>query len=277
MKLEVVVAGSAALPYLGEGLQGSVHSVFERAVNLLVAPPSCDAPVHLTLLTADKHPMALTCPALRDAPRPAPGSPLSFEGGCLRMGALHLDTREAEVWRQPEQLRLAPGAAEGSIARLETRLDAVLDGEAPWRMAREILDRCPAVAFGQAEACFGRLVGYGPGLTPLGDDFISGWLVFHALTAANPARRRECRRLSQALAAGDTTFFSKSQLAFAGQGYCLGSIFELMRAACEDRQPDAPLTQVLGIGATSGWGWAAGLLSALRGLGAKGTGAEICG
>jgi hypothetical protein len=103
------------------------------------------------------------------------------------------------------------------------------------------------------------MIGLGPGLTPLGDDFVSGYLVAACLLAPSDELRRELRESSVLFAAGKTTFYSQQQILFAGQGFCLRSIFLLIRSLALPDFDHTKVTPVLNIGATSGYGWLWGI------------------
>jgi hypothetical protein len=106
------------------------------------------------------------------------------------------------------------------------------------------------------------LVGLGPGLTPMGDDFISGYLAAAWLLSESGELRETLQTGGVRLAAGDTTFYSKNQIAFAGRGICLRSIFLLVQSVSTPLLDRARAEQVLSIGETSGRGWVMGIATA---------------
>ena len=111
-----------------------------------------------------------------------------------------------------------------------------------------------------------RLVGRGPGLTPLGDDVLAGWLAVRAAAAApdeavGDAVRRSLPR---------TTSLSATLLDCALHGEALPELAAWVTARgtpAEDQAEDA----LLAVGASSGAGILAGARLALRSLGANAT------
>ena len=99
-----------------------------------------------------------------------------------------------------------------------------------------------------------RLIGRGPGLTPLGDDVLAGWLAARAAVdrpdtvLAGAVRRR----------LGLTTLLSATLLDCALQGEALPQLADWLADPCRDTRE-----ALLGVGATSGAGLLAGASLAL--------------
>ncbi|WP_159081655.1 oxamate carbamoyltransferase subunit AllH family protein [Nocardioides sediminis] len=108
-----------------------------------------------------------------------------------------------------------------------------------------------------------RLVGHGPGLTPLGDDVLAGWLVTRvAAGAPDPTVADAVRRLR-----GRTTGLSGTLLDCALRGEALPELRTWLTALGTPAEPMA--TEALErVGATSGTGLLTGAALALRSLAA---------
>ncbi|MDX6324524.1 MAG: hypothetical protein QOK15_878 [Nocardioidaceae bacterium] len=106
-----------------------------------------------------------------------------------------------------------------------------------------------------------HLLGRGPGLTPLGDDVLSGWLVTAVTTgheALPPVRD------AVAGYAARTTLLSATLLGCAARGEALPQVRDLLHSL--DGPPEASeraLDRLVAVGGTSGAGLALGCLTAL--------------
>lgn len=114
------------------------------------------------------------------------------------------------------------------------------------------------------EAAVGPLVGLGPGLTPLGDDVVSGWLA-----AAVACRRPDLDpvRAAVALSADRTTMLSATLLQCAARGEGLPE-FRMLLSGMASRNADIvaqALDLLLDVGDTSGAGLVLGAQLALPG------------
>lgn len=106
-----------------------------------------------------------------------------------------------------------------------------------------------------------RLVGHGPGLTPLGDDVLAGWLVTRvAAGAPDPAVADAVRRLR-----GRTTALSATLLDCALRGEALPELRAWLTALGTPTEPLAA-EALEAVGATSGTGLLTGAALALRSL-----------
>ena len=113
-----------------------------------------------------------------------------------------------------------------------------------------------------------RLLGAGPGLTPLGDDVLSGWLVAAAATgAAARGGVRDAVRAHTGRTAARTSMLSATLLHCAGDGEALPEVRDLVQALAGVRpeRVDRALDRLLAVGGTSGAGLALGCLLALAG------------
>lgn len=107
-----------------------------------------------------------------------------------------------------------------------------------------------------------RLVGRGPGLTPLGDDVLAGWLATRVAAAAPDAAVADAVRRHR----GATTALSATLLDCALRGEALSELRAWLAAVGTAAEP-AAAEALVGVGATSGSGLLAGATLALRSLG----------
>jgi hypothetical protein len=121
-----------------------------------------------------------------------------------------------------------------------------------------------------AERSVHRLVGWGEGLTPAGDDVLTGMLAaFDAPLFAAPARRRFRDALAAAcvVRVSRTTAIAAHQLRLAAGGHHGEAVLRVRDAllgADDPRVVDAALERALAIGATSGAATVAGVVAGLR-------------
>jgi hypothetical protein len=171
----------------------------------------------------------------------------------------------ARWWRpaRPRAVRAAPevlGTAAATLARyVPDPLDPGLRRAAGDLAAalRAGTDPGPAVR---------RLLGRGPGLTPLGDDVLAG-----ALVTLRAYGRPESGALAGAVAAGSgrTTAVSTALLAHAARGECVAALAGLLGAVGRGAaEPDLAraVAAVTAIGHTSGAGLIHGVLAGLAGM-----------
>ena len=250
---------------------GTVHSVFQKAVNLLVLEGGQE--YLLSLLSTDMHEYSLTCPDLPEFSNrfQINASFSTTEEGLFFSGInLAVSTRAAGIWHQPAF------TIKVDAVRLQQRLERAKRFLAEGRPSDRtgVLDRLENLSsLWPGESVFPPpgwlnrlqpLVGLGPGLTPLGDDYISGYLTAVFLFHNDQAARAALTEGAAQLAAGDTTIFSKTQIKLAGRGICLGSIFAAIKALVSPTFSPDSFKPVLDIGDTSGYGWLLGIVTAAR-------------
>jgi len=255
---------------------GRVHSVFARACNiewrdtLLTLCTAGGAPGPAVLLLAKGGPADLR--ALVDA-----GERVQGDGRWLRTDRVELDGSDAAVWHPPAPRPLQPPRQlAANLGRLRMRLGAqrgtlpsIVDGDAAACVAA-LAEACRALDAVAAVGHVQRLVGWGEGLTPAGDDVLLGVLAGLDTAAFDDAGRADFRRaLRDAIAAqtGRTTLISACQLRLAAGGHHAEPLLRMRDALLSDDDPervDAAIAHALAIGATSGAAALAGLLAALR-------------
>lgn len=249
----------------GPARPARVLAAFDTAVYLTV--PGLDEVV-LPLLTADALPLPtglrLTQTSAEVVFGLAPGDTVVVGEGTVRWR--HMTVRAVRVWR-PARVALRPGASARLSSPEVRRLLAGAAGD-----GRSVLGGLTAALVreirrgGDASPYLLGLVGRGAGLTPSGDDALIGALLaLAALAQPLPS--------PFGLAYARTTSLSASLLRAAGEGYAIAAVVRLTDAAiagdlegCRDVLPG-----VLAIGHSSGADLVAGLLGALRALGAPDT------
>ncbi len=259
-----------------DGLQGRVHSVFDNACNVatdrgLVTLAHARLPRGPTTISLAGWPPH-EFPALF-----AVGDVVRAEAGLLHAGAKTVCQFVAATrWLRPPRPVLRPGlltaarlaALEQRVAALRADRSSVIDrAGAPvldaLGVASRDLDPCAAAA------AIHRLIGWGEGLTPAGDDVLVGWLAGLDLLAASPAQRAffdACGAAVRALAHA-TTPISAHYLQMATEGDLIEPLTTLRTALATVPAHGAvmvALDRALAVGATSGADAVTGLLLALH-------------
>ncbi|MFG2882717.1 DUF2877 domain-containing protein [Streptomyces sp. NPDC048297] len=268
---------------------GSVHSVFTRVVNVLTphgtlialaARDGADAPRTLIADVADWTGRGL-----------AAGQSVTFTPGSITLGIpsrpLRLTTTGARAWDPvvPSLAHLAPddvktaavvldrlnhaygarggmlgatpdaGPMEAAVVRAlhdgrTTLLDAVRAGDRP-RIRRGIL----------------ALLGLGPGLTPAGDDFLTGFTLLAALPGSGLAAFVPVLRDVLADHGGRTTDLGLATVGEAADGRARSELLDLLGLLANGHPPGdlhVPARKVLAIGHTSGSDTLSGLVAGLH-------------
>jgi hypothetical protein len=223
------MAASAALTAVltGPPRPVTVAAASARAVYLATGDPECPA---LCLLGpgAVRVPCGLVVPWL---PAPAPGT---VGRGRLRLGCF--EGRVTRWWRPPRPRGLAAGPLRGVVRELSARVP-------------------PA---GPPDE---RLLGLGPGLTPLHDDRLAGALV--TLAALGAPEFDRLGAAVRALAPRRTSFVSAALLHHAAHGECIAELEALLTAPRDGRPVAAAVDSLLAVGHSSGTGLAQGVLATL--------------
>ncbi len=254
---------------------GSVHSVFRATCNIrsgsgwlaLVLASQPNLPHGVRLAKCSAPPFEHTIPI---------GARAACRGGVLRIASvLAVDLRTGVPWTgnlrgvgvdfesaafAPRWRRAWQHAA--GVCRSEDRiLDRVALAEAARIAVRDMDDRAAA-------ARLYPLIGLGPGLTPVGDDVIVGylaglWVSFGPSEPGADFVARLGRRVRGAARA--TTAISQLYLDAAADGQVSEPVFNLLRAFGQESETsfDAALQSALRVGASSGAGGVLGLLTGL--------------
>jgi len=266
-----------------------VWAVFERSFHLVasdsqvtavVLPEIGDGPINIVL---DAHPSDLTTLE--------PGMPAALEDGRLRVGELEVCVETAVVWEPSpdwQRLRARSGSCSGRLSLIQTLCQRL----APAGTLLMLTDPWPAWGpeLAQADAPLGaslvfkeaheaaaalrhgwegdvallqsgaaQLAGLGGGLTPAGDDFLCGSMLWAWL--AHPSPHRVCGLLLET-AAPRTTILSAAFLQAAARGECSPAWQALLAALSGGTTEELAVAvqDVLALGATSGADGLAGFL-----------------
>jgi hypothetical protein len=256
-------------------LMGRIHSVFARACNI-----AC----HDTLLTlcavgTGQGPTTLTlahgAPDLRDLFQV--GERVRYRDVCLRSGRVEVRLTDVPVWRPAGPGVLLPTAriqahlsgVALALAQRPQQHTSVIDRQGAAAVSA-LRDACRALDLECATRRVERLVGWGEGLTPAGDDFLIGLLAgLDAFVQGEPRRVRFRGALASVIRGltPRTTPIAAHYLRLAAGGHYIEPLLRLRRALlCEANADvvDAALRSALAVGATSGADTACGLSAGLR-------------
>jgi Protein of unknown function (DUF2877) len=268
---------------------GTVHSVFRQSCNIrlddgrmlaLLAPHLGNVP----------HGVRLDAPAGFVFSRHlAVSERVSCRADVLRIaGALSIDLGSARAWQGelssarvdlavPDIAR-AWGAAWHALRRGRAcgeHSDAMALTRAVDREGVRLARAARALQAADAANALDRLIGRGPGLTPSGDDLITGFLAGLFSTAADDRALRaflEGFCLTVARAAASTTDISRAYLTQAADGWFAEPLVTLARqigAGVDHGSIDSATIAALRVGHTSGGASVFGLLLGLAAWGSR--------
>ncbi len=271
----------------GAAFAGVVHSAFHRAVNIACL---CCGELH-TLVTGDLDDGPNSLVVAADdflAMGICQGDSVRAGGGSLAIaGKATVNVTEAAIWRTPMPethcatglLRRRLAEAEAAIWRNGTPggfIEGMADTEVARLMTRMLHEGADGLALalgrGDTDAALAharRLLGLGPGLTPSGDDFLTGLLAARALC------RRQSDLGSDGFARGvvqsaksATNPIAYAAIAKAARGEVRERVARLIIAlGSAPGEPLPPvLAQVLAIGSSSGTEIAFGVTRGLASL-----------
>jgi hypothetical protein len=166
--------------------------------------------------------------------------------------------RVARWWRPPRP----HGLTAAGLATVAGELSRGVPDAPDPRVATAVAGLVGALATGAPPTGWvARLLGRGPGLTPLGDDVLAGALVtLGALGEPGFARLGAAVR---ELAPGRTTAVSVALLCHAARGECIPELDAVLTAARRGSPVAGAVDALLGVGGSSGTGLARGVLAAL--------------
>jgi hypothetical protein len=254
---------------------GRVDSVFARACNVACG----DLLLTVGARAVGNAPTTLVLKRdagdLRD--RFVVGERVAARSDRIRSARVELDLANASVWRPDARgARIADAQIETRLHRVRGRLSQrragqpnVLGREAA-AVAAALTAACAALDVAQATAQIDRLIGWGEGLTPAGDDFLVGLLArLDALSPGDAERQRFRDALAAAVVARThaTSAIAAHALRLAAAGHSGESLDRCVAVACcagDDHAGDAALERLLALGATSGAHTASGGVAALH-------------
>jgi hypothetical protein len=257
----VRTAGSASIRVLGH--VAGPH----RSASVVHAGPHAvylDVEGHCTcLLTA--HATQVPCgirTTLDVLPEVSPGDLASVENGTVSLPGLDVLVGAIVDTTVPVLEPAAVARWSAPLARL---------AEAPTRRVRDLLPGAALDALHRSDpAAVPALLGLGPGLTPLGDDVLGGWL---ATSVATRHPGREAVASAVALTARErTTTVSATLLACAARGEVVPELRRLLAAvgAGDTSDVQQALDALVAVGDTSGAGALLGTVIALESLATRG-------
>ena len=179
------------------------------------------------------------------------GKAAYLSGGSIHLGGLRLSVGRAVAVRAP---RAVPRWGSRTTANSVT-----VQATPPAAVAEFVRSHLPHRGIDAAVA--DDLLGRGPGLTPLGDDVLCGWLAVHRLSGVPTPAVDEVL----ATARRRTTLLSATLLDCADHGEVVPEFGAWLAVLATDRAGQA-LAALLRVGATSGAGLAVGAAAALTAL-----------
>lgn len=284
--VKAISIGPTTLKILKEGAVGEVHSVFERAFNVLIGGEL----VGIARGDVSKGPFNITIDLSSDIDARSfvrKGMRVSVAGDSLVIGEeLTILLKGAEVWEprrgvtkalDVESVRrnltlareLAGGREEG-LGQLVPHVESIVSG-APFddpqlnQVSRVALPHITVLASAVKSGDLRlvrqsakNLVGLGPGLSPSTDDMLAGLMAGLRWTVnsfrGDVARVDEINRTIVTHVAGDTTLLSQQLLKHAARGEVNEAVGGLLEAilAGEPKDVKVAAEKVLAIGESSG-------------------------
>ncbi len=264
-QLEVSPAwASTALSDLvcGPCREATVRASTKVAAYLSVPEGRATAVIALLCKEAVRLPIGVVVDA---AELPAAGRVVVVGKGQIASG---YDTWQIVRWWDPR-----PRLSRQGLLAHGPELADLLESRPGWSFGLP-LGEAMAVAGGLAEGNAGpalEVIGLGPGLTPAGDDVVSGALAVLALTGR---LEDDNRAIVESCASTRTTALSAALVRAASRGHVIpeaaGVLLALAAGAAPGRLGSAA-DQLLAIGATSGHDICAGMAGALLALGSEAT------
>ena len=267
---------------------GTVHSVFDHAVNLelgedclvgLIAEPKALTPYAVSVRTSDSFAQAVRAGMaayLREGILSIPEAGITLDLSRanpidLSVGAIELrHSAEAAHTLEQRMLSALSGAdATTSLAPLATGAEGNVYTRFLAPRLEKLFSAVKLGAWDEAAQAAANCAGCGMGLTPSSDDLLCGYFAtLHLLYRANGNTRAKAyiQNLSQA-AASKTNRISGSFLLQSGMALANEAVCDLFRSIFTDSDTcsaDRAIARVLEIGSTSGADTLTGVVLALR-------------
>ncbi len=255
---------------LRPGMHGRVHSAFRSVINVTTGHPDL---MSLTAASVARAPRSIQLGIDRmDRLGIAVGDRVSSDGHTLRVGEHFVVVVSATpVWeeRPPNGSPLASriGLLEDLLSARHVPGKSAFERAVAESLQNGLAELRRAVRAGDGDAAYhaaASLVGLGPGLTPTGDDVLTG----AAFAASRLNGSLDVVRDAVALVAdtGTTNDISLTAMRCALRGRAVQPIEDLYSWLCgaDTHNPHRLVTDVYAIGHTSGADLALGLLTAVR-------------
>jgi len=249
---------------------GVAHSVFDRACNVACG----DSLLTLSATRSDGPTMLVIGAATEPEFRRIfdRGDAIRCRGGVIELRGATVDLRRATVWRAPARRRsLGVRDLNARLLVARARLAQVQDAQpsviGTTTLTTELERACRTLDGADLVRCAGRLIGWGEGLTPAGDDYLVGLRAALGALAQGDARRIAFLRACDALLASApsrTTPISAHYLRLAAVGDFNADLLAAVDALlCEHDIDEASraIDAALAVGATSGADALAGIVS----------------
>jgi hypothetical protein len=186
-------------------------------------------------------------------------TPASIGNGCVTLGPLVV---RASHWWDP---RVRPGVIDRAAAALHLatlgRLLAAATQQPGLRVPAGLGEALRTHDLPAVVAHAGAIVGLGPGLTPSGDDVLSGALAAFRVLGLDQAFADSAGRVVAAVALGRTTALSATLLRLAANGDVSAEAARVLCAVSRGDALEPPVRSLLRLGHTSGADVAAGIFT----------------
>jgi len=255
---------------------GRIHSVFARACNIEWGDRL------LTLCTGQgaQGPGVLRIASGGPADMRAllhEGSAYEGDRDRLRSGRAEFLLSHSAVWRPPVRRPLQPPSrikanvdrGREQVAAARTSMESIVESNGA-AVVGQLVDACRLLDTEAAARHVHRLVGWGEGLTPAGDDVLVGLLAALDADALDDQVRRRFRdalRAACLACSPRTTRISAEQMRLAAEGHHAEPTLRARDAVLGEDDPrvvEAAITAALAIGATSGAATMTGLLAGIE-------------
>lgn len=204
------------------------------------------------------------------------GETAGFSGGILTVGLTAFDARHAEPFDcsiRDSGWRASPEAASSMAEMLKSELSRAGQSEVSDAVRRFVADRFEslrdALLNGSRESishAVDGLIGLGPGLTPSGDDQVTGCLAALRFSLGPEDNLTLAVSSAAGKRLGVTTDVGASMLSAALEGRFRGVVRDLLAAlkALDSQETHRCMAPLLHVGATSGRDMAEGILAGLE-------------
>jgi Protein of unknown function (DUF2877). len=285
MTIQAISGDRNFLNMIGDGsFHGHVHSVFDHTINIQCALDS--SLYSVAARRSDNAPNTIVidtdCFAGLDIAQDS--KVISGQTALEIAGCLSISARHACTWSGKLEIKLADlSSLKGNLAVARAYLDryGIPGGMKPQTEGTDfqkamslmlasgssaVIDALAERKIEQALEHAGKLLGLGPGLTPSGDDFLTGCLaVLSSVTATKKEFAAFCNGVEQA-ARRSTNLISYAALSKAARGEMRATIADLIKDLCcgQESSLEEALTKTVMIGSSSGTDIAWGVVRSLE-------------